>query len=296
MLDRVVEWVHGRNDVRVAILVGSHAENRETDEFSDYDVCLFVTDQERYAEDHSWLWAIGIVWLCEKGTDNGEAGVSPVYFRLTIFDPGTRVDFSIHSLPMLDQIVAAGPQPEPDLYALGYRVLVDKDGKTKGMAPPSRGPLLHEKPSEERYREVVEDFWHEAHNVAKYLARGDLWSAKFRDWQTKRFLLPMLEWHAHTRHGWEHDTAHLGKRMRGWVEPEVWRSLHNAFAHFDAEDSWRGLSATIELFRAVARETAGRLGYAYPEYEDTHMGNLIDLMKQNAQPSALSQPESGNGR
>ena len=55
MLDRVTGWVEADEDVRAAILVGSHAGKEETDEFSDYDVALFVTDQDRYASDDSWL-------------------------------------------------------------------------------------------------------------------------------------------------------------------------------------------------------------------------------------------------
>ena len=160
------------------------------------------------------------------------------------------------------------------------------------MAPPSLDALLHEKPSEDRYRQVVEGFWHEAHNVAKYLARGDLWSAKFRDWQTKRSLLPMLEWYAHAKHGWHYDTAHLGKRMRSWVEPEIWQALHRAFAHFDAEDAWNALFATIELFRRVATETARWLLFRYLDHEDMHMGALIVTMRQQAQHNASQAGES----
>lgn len=278
ILHHVIQWANGQDDVRVALLVGSHAGDGETDDLSDYDVCLFVRNQHRYVGDHGWLAAMGKVWLCEKNTAMGECGVSPVHYRLTVYEPGTRVDFSIYSLPMLEQIVTADPAPGPNLYTLGYEVLVDKDGRTNGMAPPSAGPLLHEPPTEERFRQVVEDFWHEAHNVAKYLARGDLWTAKFRDGLAKRSLLQMLQWRAHTRHGWRYDTGHLGTRMSRWVEPEVWRSLHDLFAHFDAEDSRRALRATIALFRATARETATELGYEYLEHEDAHMGDLIQQM------------------
>ena len=52
MLDRVKEWADGNEDVRVAILVGSYAAKGGTDEFSDYDVALFVTDRDSWANDH----------------------------------------------------------------------------------------------------------------------------------------------------------------------------------------------------------------------------------------------------
>ncbi len=285
LLDRIVDWARKNNDVRAAILVGSHAGKHLTDEFSDYDVAMYVADQDQYAHDHSWLGEIGEVWLCLKDTGRGEADLFPVHYRLTIFAPGTRVDFSIYSVGMLNKVVTQSPPPGPNLYTLGYRVLVDKDEKTKGMAPPFSRPFVHEKPSEDSYRQVVEDFWHEAHTTAKYLARGDLWSAKFRDWNTKKLLLAMIEWHAHAKHGWKHDTAHAGKRMRSWVDSEVWQALHSVFAHFDAEDSWNALFSTIELFREMAGETAEMLGYQYLEHEDKHMGDLIMQMGRSARPT-----------
>ena len=219
MLDRVTEWAEADKDVRAAILVGSHAGKEETDEFSDYDVALFVTDQDRYASDDGWLSDLGEVWLCEKNTGSGAENVSPVHYRLTIFAPGTRVDFSIHSTEMLDQIEQTDPSPRPNWYTLGYRVLVDKDGATRGMAPPFSRPMEYERPSEDEFHRTIEEFWHEAHNVAKYLARSDLWSVKFRDWEMKRFLLGMIEWHAHSKYGWQYDTGHLGKRMSTWGRP-----------------------------------------------------------------------------
>ena len=282
ILDRIINWANKRKDIRVAMLVGSYAGRDTTDEFSDYDVALFVTDQDRYVDDHSWLDDIGEVWLCEKNTSHGEANMFPVYYRLTIFAPGTRVDFSIYSMNMLEVIITGTPPAGANFYTLGYKVLLDKDVKTVGMAPPSTKPLTHAKPGEPEFWRVIEDFWHEAHNVARYLARGDLWSAKFRDWQTKRCLLPMLEWNAQAKHGWNYDTAHIGKHMHNWIDPGIWRSLHSAFAHFNANDSWDALLATMSLFRKIAKETAGLLGYRYLEYEDKQISNLIKAISQES--------------
>ena len=281
MLDRVTEWAKAKEDVRAAVLVGSRAGKDEVDEFSDYDVALFVTDQDKYASDHAWLSEMGDVWLCEKNTaTDGE--VSPVYYRLTIFAPGTRVDFSVHSTEMLDPKVTSDPPPGANWYTLGYRVLVDKDGQTAGMAAAFSRPLEYDRPSEEEFHSVIEDFWHEAHNVAKYLARGDLWLVKFRDWQSKEFLLPMIEWHVHSRYGWEYDTSVRGKRMSRWVDPDVWESLQEAFARFDAEDSWDALMATVRLFHRIAPETAGRLGYRYLDDIDRNMAGLIQGMMRSS--------------
>ena len=280
ILERIIDWAGNHEDIRVVMLVGSYAGGSITDEFSDYDVAFFVTDQDRYENDHSWLDEISEVWLCQKNTSHGEASTYPVFYRLTVFAPGTRVDFSIYSTGMLDKIITAAPPAGTNLYTLGYKVLLDKDNLTANMAPALSIPLTYQKPSEQEFKQTIEDFWHEAHNVARYLAQGDLWSAKFRGWETKLCLLTMLEWNAHAKHGWDYDTAWLGKHMQQWIDPQIWQSLHTAFAHFDADDSWDALFTTMTVFRDTARETAELLNYKYLEHEDRKIGDLITAMRQ----------------
>ena len=280
MLRKLVSWAESRGDVRAMILVGSRATGKHVDHQSDYDVALFSRDQEKLALELDWLEEIGKVLLCERNTSSGELGVHPVHYRLVVFDPGDRVDFSIHSLEMLDAIVRSEIPSESSLYSLGYRVLVDKDGRTDGMAPPLERPPAVDPPTEEEFRLLIEDFWHEAHNVARYLSRGDLWSAKFRDWQSKEKLLNMLEWNARAKRGWDYDTRSLGKRMNQWLDPGIWESLHAAFGRFEAEDAWRALFATMEIFGAAAGETAEVLGFRYLTEVDEEISSLIGRMHE----------------
>jgi hypothetical protein len=51
--------------------------------------------------------------------------------------------------------------------------------------------------------------------------------------------------------------------------------LHDAYARYDADDVARALTATVDLFRWVARETAERLGVSHAETADTHATSLL---------------------
>jgi hypothetical protein len=44
---------------------------------------------------------------------------------------------------------------------------------------------------------------------------------------------------------------------------------------YDADDVAHALTATMDLFRWVARETAERLGVSYAEAADTHATSLL---------------------
>jgi aminoglycoside 6-adenylyltransferase len=274
VLSQIIAWAQRAEPIRALILVGSRAGREPTDELADCDVSVFTETPEPYTQSDQWLTEIGPVWVYipEKYYRGGEE----IPTRLVIFQDGVKVDFAFLRVAVLDEL------PTSDELAAGYRVLLDKDGRTAQLRAPTFRGSRPGQPTEEDFTRLVHEFWFEAYHVAKYLKRDDLWLVKFRDWTTKELLLKMLEWHAQAKHQWTYDTYHLGKQMKSWVEAPLWESLHGAFAHFDADDSWQALLATIELFRRVARETAALLGFAYPQDVDQNITQFIRQLKEGS--------------
>lgn len=52
--------------------------------------------------------------------------------------------------------------------------------------------------------------------------------------------------------------------LEEWADPRAVADLVAAFAHYDEEDIWRALLATMDLFVWLERETAAALHYTYP--------------------------------
>lgn len=178
--------------------------------------------------------------------------------RLVIFEDSRKVDFSILSFGALAE--AAQAKQLDELYEQGYRVLIDRDGLTARLPPPSYSSPARRPPTETEFRATVEEFWFEAWHIPKYLHRGDLWVVKSRDWRMKELLLRMLEWHAMAANGHGVYLAQIGTRMKDWTRPDVWERLHEAFGHFDNADSGRALSATVsrlEMLRWKRRQGSG---------------------------------------
>ena len=239
---------------------------------SDLDIEIFAQTPNTYADSDSWMSEVGDVWLyLPLETDDGYPT------RLVIFAGGAKVDFTLYPMEVLNERTRTRILPE--LYERGYQVLLDKDGLASQLPRPSSTPPSMKPPSEHEFTALVEEFWFEAYHVAKYLRRQDLWAAKFRDWGVKELLLKMIEWYEKALHGWDYDTWHLGVRMQEWVAPQVWQDLTEAFAHFDAPDSWRALEATMNLFRRLAKEASGRLGYRYPQEVDDHLSGYIATLR-----------------
>jgi aminoglycoside 6-adenylyltransferase len=57
-----------------------------------------------------------------------------------------------------------------------------------------------------------------------------------------------------------------GRFLEEWADARAVAALPAIFAHYEAQDVWRALLATMELFRWLAMETAELLGYAYPSF------------------------------
>src|SRR5262249_39548968 len=140
------------------------------------DVVLYVTDVMPFGDRDRWLPALGTVLVrmspIEPRVFDGLAG----YSAGVIYYDGTKADFNVVPVELLRRIVDAPALPAELDH--GYRVLLDKDGLAARLKPPTYRAYLPEKPTEERYRDVVEEFWYETTYVAKYLSRDELVAAR----------------------------------------------------------------------------------------------------------------------
>jgi aminoglycoside 6-adenylyltransferase len=263
VFENILALATAGDQIRGVVMIGSRANNPQVDELADFDIQLYGTDHSALLKDDRWLSDIGAVWICIPLSyeENGYT----VDTRLVIFEGGIKVDFALYPLELLGDVKARWDKCE---------ILVDKDGVVESTA------IYSEKeqhpPSTEEFSFVVNNFWFEVYHVAKYLKRGDLWLVKFRDWATKEFLLPMLEWTAKSRHGWDYETRYMGKHMPEWLDAETWEALDEVFGRFDGEDSWRALLATTALFSRLGREVAEVIGIAYPESVERNVMGFVN--------------------
>jgi len=189
--------------------------------------------------------------------------------RRVLFDDALDVDFSIFSVHVFKQLIENNDIQQ--ILSRGIRVLMDKDGVFEHI-PEIEGKPFGESgsfPSPDEWTEMILDFWYHAVWSAKKLLRGECWTAKVCiDHDLKQLVLKMSEWHAKAKHGKSYDTWHNGRFFDQWADPVIIKDLNNCFAHYDAYDMQMALKHTMDLFRKVAKETAQRLDYPYPEQAD----------------------------
>ena len=264
MQQQFIDWAHNHPSIKALILVGSRAQQKEVDELSDYDVCVFADSIPSFIGDDQWLDQFGKVWICVHEHKEWEDQSFPT--RLVIFDGGVKVDFSFWPTDLLKRWNQGAPMPD-DLMA-GFNILVDKEKLTQNL--PKHPKPLTSKPTQQMFDTVIQEFWFEAYHVAKYLKRNDLWSVQFRMGLLRdHFLLKMIEWNEQARH--EGITAFHpnGKNLQSWVCPETREVIQHIFARFDRNDCWSALMQAIELFRRISAETAIMCGFTLSELDQT---------------------------
>lgn len=263
--ERFTDWAEGNPDVRAAFVVGSRARtHRPADQWSDLDVVQLSTDPDRYLNQTDWLDAIGTVWFSflEKTATGGSME------RRVLFDGALDVDFAIFGVEHHAELLR--DPSTPAVVRRGMRVLVDKDGfGAELLALAASDPALAQPPTHAEFLQATHDFWYHAMWAAKKLRRGEVMMAKgCCDGLLNRLLIDFARCQARVRNGWEYDTWHSMRFFETWADPAVLEGMRGTYGRFDAEETWRALLATMDLFRRVSREVADALDFAYPALAD----------------------------
>ena len=254
------DWAREHDLVRAAVLTSSRVHpDAAIDFLSDYDIELYVSDIEPFLKDDAWLEPFGPIlvrWPATPRPTGDEAWIT----RLVLFRDGVRIDFQI----------TAKTEIEPNAYRNGYRVLLDKDGLTQGLHPPTHDEFVIRPPSRETFETRAREFWWDATYVPKYLYRDELPFAKYMLDHILRhhFLHPMVEWTIGFRTEWKANTGVCGRAFKRYLDEETWEAFASTYSGAGLQANLDAFGRMLSLYRRLGRELADALGYAYPDALD----------------------------
>jgi aminoglycoside 6-adenylyltransferase len=261
----LIRWGETQPRVRAMLLTSSRAvPGGVVDHFSDYDVILALTDILPFHQERGWLEAFGRVLVMYRDPIELQDGCR-VSDNVVQFESGLKIDFSLWEVEALRRIAAA--ERLPDELDAGYRVLLDKDGLTAGLQPPSYKAFIPVPPAESVYLEYTECILLEAIYVAKLLRRGDLMAAQFvlNQFMRHEHTLPLLEWHMEIEHGWSVKPGPYGRRLQQTLRPDLWEALLRTYTGPGPDETWQATLDLLALYRKAAIEVGAALGFTYPE-------------------------------
>lgn len=270
-----IEFAEIRDDILAAFIIGSRARiDHPADQWSDMDIVFYTTNPDYYLQRQEWLEKIGDV-ACSFVFQT--AGGDPE--RLNLFPEGRQVDFVIHSAETLRNLVATNTVPGN--FHRGVRVIVDKENVSRKIMPSHFGPPEGLPVSETAYLQVVNMFWFVSLYISKQLLRGELWTAKMRDYDLKGLLLQMIEWYEKALFGAEYDTWHAGRFMSEWIDKDTHIALSKSFGRYNVIDSWHALRSTADLFLKLSREVSQKMQYSHPIALETYVSDWLKTKTQS---------------
>jgi aminoglycoside 6-adenylyltransferase len=255
----------GEENVRASALVGSRARaDVPADEWSDFDIVLFARDPAALLVRDDWVATFGRPRL----TFLEPTAVGEQLERRVLYEDGTDVDFAIVPVELLDHPAVA------HVASRGIRVLVDKDGELGSRLAELPEPAPPSPPNEAALRELTADFFYHAVWAARKLRRGEVFTAKrcvdsymetSSSGSSSGGRTPRIQtW---TR-GTPAASSSAGRSGRARGVQRHLRGLRRGRRR-------RALFASMDFFRARARETADLLGLVYPVDEDEFATKLV---------------------
>lgn len=290
----IIQWAESKDAIRAVLLTSTRAvPGAHVDALSDHDVILIVQTIQPFVEGRTWINDFGDVLVAywDPVFPDPDFGIDRTG-NVTQYASGLKLDFTLLPVSLFEEIVAAPTLPA-ELDA-GYRVVLDKDGLTTAMLPPTGKAYIPKPPTLAQYLTWINDFFSDAPYVAKCLWRGELLPMKWcLDYDMKHiYLRQVLEWRAEMDHHWSVPTGSLGKGLKRLLPPDIWAELERCYADAQPEENWQALANTMALFRRVAIEVGDHLGYTYPYDLDRRVIAYVDRIKQR-KPLATSLEDQG---
>ncbi|MGK6343646.1 AadS family aminoglycoside 6-adenylyltransferase [Chryseobacterium sp. DT-3] len=278
-LKQIIIWAENNPDVRAVLLTSSLVNPyAPVDDFSDLDVELVFENMKEYEADKKWIYLFGEPISMVEENDTYFDGKHAM--KMVLYADHVKVDFKLYQKSEFVKEVQEENLPED--WDVGYKVLVDKDNLTKDLKLPTYQSAMIRKPTEQRFQQLMNDFWWDTTYVAKCLKRGDLFYAKFMSENVIRtdYLVPLIEWYIASFHDWKNITTNKhGRLFRKYLSVELWTRVEATFSGSNINDNWNALYAAADLVHELGTALAQKLDFEYPQKHEHDIRKYLDEVK-----------------
>lgn len=278
-LETIIDWAKSNKDISTVLLTSSLVNPLASiDEFSDLDIELVFDDNTKYISSNDWVHHFGNpIAMIEEN----ESYFDDKYaMKMVLYDDYVKVDFKMYSTPCFLEEVNQNELSED--WDIGYKVLIDKNGITKEMKEPTHQVSIIKKPTEQKFKQILNDFWWDTTYVAKCLARDEIFYAKFMSENNIRtdYLIPLIEWYIANQHDWNITTNKYGRLFKKYLTPEIWEKVEQTFSGKNKNENWNALFAIADLVSEIGTDLSEKLGYEYPVKLETDIRQYLNAIQK----------------
>lgn len=259
--------------IRAVWMNGSRTNpNARPDIFQDYDIVYVTNEVETFRMDPHWIDRFG-ERLYMQLPEKGEPHAAFCWGWLIQFADGNRLD-----LHVLKKDFAAAEIKKDKLC----RILLDKDGILPEMPPSTDADYWIQRPSEENFLAVCNEFWWCLNNVAKGLWRKEIpYAQDMVNTVLRPQLIHILSWKIGLKTNFTVSIGKSGKEMWRWLTKNEWEAFLSTYAAGSITAMKEAYIQMCLLFEATAREIAVSFGFCYNKAEAdnsfSYFRHVIDL-------------------
>lgn len=235
--------------------------NAPKDIFQDYDIVYVVKEIKPFREDKKWIDRFG-QRLFMQYPDEGFFATDVTddcYAWLMQFEDGNRLDLTVQT------IEAACRDIDKDSLC---EILLDKDGVLPELPESSEKTYWVQKPSEEEFKSICNEFWWCLDNVGKGLWREEIpYVQEMIHMHIRPQLLRVLAWKAGILHDFRCSIGKAGKYLYRFLSAEEWQQFLHTYAGYEVNDIWNATEEMCDLMDKTAQWVAEELHFRYNKEE-----------------------------
>lgn len=264
--DMILNFAKADERVRMVTLEGSRTNiNITPDDFQDFDITFFVTDLGSFTADDKWLDRFGERLIMQKPEDMELfPAVEKGFSYLMLFCDDVKIDLTLLPLELADEYFTWDKLVE---------LLLDKDNRICRPPVPTDIDYHIQCPTGRMFDDCCNEFWNTTTYVVKGLCRREiLFAIDHMNDIVRKELLRMVSWMVGTEYGFCFSLGKNYKFLDRYLPEALWERLMGTYRMDSYAQMWESLEQCMALFREVSANTAKRLGYPYPPYDEKISG------------------------
>lgn len=274
MLHLIITTANEDARIRAVYMNGSRVNtNAPKDIFQDYDIVYVVTETLSFRKDRHWIDRFGERLYMQYPEDNSvyENDVVNCYGWLIQLCDGNRLDLHVQTIPYSQTAITKDTL---------CRILLDKDHCLPAIPAASDKTYWVQKPSQEDFHFVCNEFWWCLNNVAKGLWRGEIpYVQDTLNLYLRPQLLTLLSWKAGYLTNFTCSIGKSGKYLYRFLSEDEWNAYLQTYAGGQLDEIWDKTLLMCRHFHQSAQELSGILEFEYDRKEADASMNFLKHVK-----------------
>lgn len=227
-----------------------------SDDLSDLDVTLFVTDVQAF--DTAWFAQFGPVIIDQTFIDTHlfHTSGTPWHVHLLRLASGVRLDLKLAPVADLTAYLASESLNQ---------VVINKDGDLG--RPATERDFVLRAPTEAEFVAAVNEFYWQAGNISKGLKRKQLvYANEMLNQHLRPELLRVLAWQIASQAAWSVNLGFEYKYLGDYIALQDMQMLNATYVQDSISHTHHSLYVALKLMGRLAREFAAQQKWQLPEF------------------------------